>query len=189
MKTISRFLLVISCAAAHAADQPEPAVSVTYEHMGCLGFCPAYKVTISRDGTVVYKGGKNVALPDPANKQVPASQVAPLFQKIRDLNFMMIDGKADGREMPGNGDVMEWIAYDASSYSITVVQDGRAKKVGGSPGGAYVERDLPDLIIKVADIAAWVKPLNPLEGIRREELHNATVPPAAKAAQPASAPP
>jgi hypothetical protein len=188
MKTISLFLLVLLCAAVHAADQPEPAVSVTYERMGCLGFCPAYKVTISSDGTVVYEGGKNVALPEPANKRVPASQVAPLFQKIRDLNFMMIDGRADGREMRGNGDVIGGIAYDAASYSITVVQDGRSKKVGGSPGGPYVERDLPDLIIKVADIAAWVKSINPLEGIPREELYNVTISPTAKTAQPASAP-
>jgi hypothetical protein len=53
MKAISLFLWVLSFSAVHAADQPEPVGSVTYERIGCFGFCAAYKVTISSDGTVV----------------------------------------------------------------------------------------------------------------------------------------
>ncbi len=150
MKFFSLFLLALLGAGVHAADQSEPAASVTYERIGCLGFCPAYKVAIFSDGSVVYEGGRNVARSEPATKKVPPSQVAPLFQRIREMNFMGIDGSGDGRKMQANGDVIGGIAYDAPSYSITVAQGGRSKKVGGNPGGAYVERDLPDLIIKVA---------------------------------------
>ena len=168
--SVVAFVVTTGTAMAGESATSDVPSSVAYERVRCFGRCPSYKVTISSDGTVTYDGQGNVVLMGPATKKVPPSQVAPLFQKIRELNFMMLDGKSDGRKMKDNGDVFGPIPADFPSYFITVVQDGRSKKVGGVPGEPYVERDLPDLIIEVAGIAEWVKSTNPFEGRSPKEV-------------------
>ena len=155
--SVLAFVATAGVALAGESATSDVPSSVTYERVECFGRCPSYKVAISSDGTVTYNGGKNVVLTGPATKKVPPSQVAPLFQKIKELNFMMIDGTSDGRKMKENGDVIGPIPADFPSYFLTVAQDGRSKKVGGVPGEPYIERDLPDLIIEVTGIAEWVK--------------------------------
>ena len=186
--SVVAFVVTTGSAIAGESATSDVPSSVAYERVECFGRCPSYKVAISSDGTVKYNGGKNVVLIGPATKKVPPSQVAPLFQKIQELNFMMLDGKSDGRKMKENGDVIGPIPADFPSYFLTVVQDGRSKKVGGVPGEPYVERDLPDLIIEVAGVAEWVKSTNPFEGRAPKEMSTRPNSPASTATLPAPAP-
>ena len=172
-------------AGAALAEESVPSgipITVTLERIGCLGFCPAYTVSISSDGTVTFTGKAWVEKQGLATKKVPEAQLIPLFQRIRDINFWLIDGKSDGRKMQPNGDVIAGY-NDSPSYSVTVVEGGRSKQVQGFTGGKYAEGDLADLIDKVADIADWTK--RSLDALHIADLAEA----AAWPAQPPSAPP
>jgi hypothetical protein len=64
-----RFLMVSSMiltfalvAASQAPASKDQITEVTLERTGCFGYCPVYKVTVRRDGTISYKGREYVQL-------------------------------------------------------------------------------------------------------------------------------
>ena len=58
-------VLTLISALAAAAQTPSPAdqiTEVTLERTACFGSCPAYKVTLRRDGTIIYEGKRFVQM-------------------------------------------------------------------------------------------------------------------------------
>ncbi len=153
-------LACLALAGVAWAAEPAPAdlpASFTLVRAPCDDFCPGYTVSISSDGTVVFDGREWVTWQGLATKQVPVARLAPLLQKLRDINFWQIDGKGDGRVMLPNGTVTLTLPPNRPVYSVTVFQGDKSKQVQGITGGRYAEGDLPELIDQVADIADWIE--------------------------------
>jgi hypothetical protein len=198
----ARIWSLVACfALAGVAWAAEPAaaelpVSVTLVRAPCDDFCPGYTVSISSDGTVVFDGREWVTWQGVATKKVPATRLAPLLQKLRDINFWQIDGQGVGRVMLPNGTVTLALPPNRPVYSVTVFQGDKSKQLQGITGGRYAEGDLPEIIDQVADIADWIKRSNrrygdpasarvmPLSPTNRVPTVLPLPPPAAPAIQP-----
>lgn len=93
---VSSFLAVGGCASTRAsgpavddavASRPEALIQLRSD--GCdNGRCPVYGVSIFADGTVVYRGGANVAFIGQRRSKIAEANVATLVSAIEKMDFL-----------------------------------------------------------------------------------------------------
>jgi len=87
---------MIGCASTRAsgvavddalAGRPEALIQLRSE--GCnSGRCPVYGVAVYMDGSVVYRGGANVALVGQRQSKIPEANLAALLSTIEKMDFI-----------------------------------------------------------------------------------------------------
>lgn len=150
---LRRFFLAFLGAAALSACAPtttasEGPVMITLQRTVCFGFCPAYTVTISDDGTVVYRGDRFVNVTGEQRAQIPRDDVQALLRRFDQIGF---ENLRDTYRAP---------VTDLPTYTITLERNGRRKSVsdygGLSAGMPQAVRDLQVEIDRVANTGRWV---------------------------------
>lgn len=142
---------------ARAADDlaPSTITRVTLERTPCLGMCPSYTVTASRDGAVAFEGRDNVKLTGKHAGRVPAKDFDAIAAAVARVNFMLLNDTYMTAD-----DGCQEVHMDNPSIKITVQAGGRTKQVWYDLGckGAPPEKDiawLADTIDGKARSAQW----------------------------------
>lgn len=136
-----------ACAPVETPTNTDPTL-ITLQRTVCFGFCPAYTVSISGDGAVVYDGERFVNVQGEQRAQIPAADVQRLLERFDTIRF------DDMRE--------EYRAHvtDLPTTTITLTRNGRTKRLvdygGTSAGMPESVRQLQDEIDRVANTGRWV---------------------------------
>jgi len=86
-------MLLLGLAVSGQAQTPANDTKITLERWGCFGTCPAYTLSISGEGSVVYQGKAYVTSRGVHKGRVSQSNVQLLVQKFLDAKFFdMSDG-------------------------------------------------------------------------------------------------
>jgi hypothetical protein len=122
---------------------------VKLERSECLGFCPAYEVSIAADGRVTYVGRHFVGITGQQVRQADPTQLATLHAHIQAADFFALRDSyvAEITDLP--------------TYRVTVTIGGRTKtvedyvgaKVGMPPAVTAIENEIDS----VANSAQWVR--------------------------------
>lgn len=116
-RTLLCVLLVVLSGASFAQSSDELVdFSVTLERVGCLGKCPDYKVTISRNGAVLYEGHSFVHAKGEHRHTIPVAAVDQFVRTLRGEDFFHWN--------ENNG-----VCVDAPQIRITVRLNGQEKRV------------------------------------------------------------
>jgi len=126
------FLLFLTLAIpTFAQDKSNEDFSITLERIGCVGNCPDYKVTIHRDGSVLYEGRYGVRSEGLRKAAISPQAVQKLIWRLRRDNFFHWDEKKE-------------LCVDYPEVEITVDLNGQRKRV--------IEGcDTPGKVLKLAD--------------------------------------
>jgi hypothetical protein len=138
----------------HKAVTPFPDMSspldfsIRLSRSGCYGFCPAYSVTISGDGTVSYQGGRSVSIAGEHAARVSPETARQLLDDFRKANFFDVQS--------------EYRAHvtDNPVYRLEL-RVGTTRKtvtdyVGQWVGMPAAITQLEDAVDQAADSARWV---------------------------------
>jgi Domain of unknown function (DUF6438) len=125
---------------------------VTLERGVCFGACPAYSVTISGDGKVVYEGISFVDIVGAQQATIQADKVAVLLDRIESVDFFALD------------DEYLASATDLPSKTISLTMNGLTKQVLHYGGDCDADFDpappeiceIENLIDEVAGTQQWV---------------------------------
>jgi hypothetical protein len=91
------------------------------ERTECYGFCPAYRVEIRGDGTVVYDGRRFVRVTGKQTSRAPAEKVAALFEHFERAGFTAMDAE------------YTYPVTDNPTATLTFTVNGKAKSVRDYP--------------------------------------------------------
>jgi hypothetical protein len=138
--------LVSVCLTGVVPAQTNPATgdfSITLKREGCLGDCPDYEVSISRDGSIRYKGRAYVRFKGLRSRKVKPSEVQKLVARLREEDFFRWKEN-------------EMICVDYPVVHIIAKLEGKQKHVfeGCETPGKIL--DLADEIDRVAGTSRWV---------------------------------
>jgi hypothetical protein len=139
-----------SSAAADASPPPSN-LEITLERTVCYGLCPAYKVTLRGDGTVLYEGDKYVKVHGKATDNVPPADVAALAKEFADAGF-------DKLTVPDP--CSKGIATDNPTNRLTVVRGGNRRTVVHYLGNQCAPPELSvlaDAVDKTAHTDRWIR--------------------------------
>jgi len=137
------FLLLIVAAPTFAQDKPNDDFSITLERIGCLGSCPDYKVTIDRDGSVLYEGRYSVRAEGVRMTAISSQTVQKLIQRLRREDFFHWEEKKE-------------VCVDFPEVEITVNLSGQYKRVieGCNVPGKVLK--LADEVDRISGAKSWV---------------------------------
>src|SRR5438105_14393153 len=62
MASILILIAALACSAQTSSQDKDRITEVTLERTSCLGTCPDYKVTLRRDGAIIYEGRRFVQM-------------------------------------------------------------------------------------------------------------------------------
>lgn len=94
-------------------------VFFSLERTPCFGKCPAYTITVRRDGSATYVGRSNTEREGTYTGQVDQAIMVKLLDKAKSIGFFDMEDKYDGP------------VTDLPSTIIRVNADGKDKKVVG----------------------------------------------------------
>jgi hypothetical protein len=135
----------LSCEKAQPKPQPPPSdVVVKLERTPCFGGCPVYTVSIDRGGNVTYEGKQAVRVKGRQVERIQASRVAALLETAERIGFF--DFLDQYHSMP-----------DLPSTIVTIVRDGRSKRVVDYIGAPSELKDLEEQIDEIAGTKRWTR--------------------------------
>lgn len=122
-----------------------PAISLLrLERSSCLTRCPAFSVTIRRDGSFTYSGEDAVERLGEHRGRVERGELEQILRYLGEIDFMALSASYPSPYL------------DNSSSTITVVQDGRRKAITTSAGsGPATLWALEKLIDGLLESATW----------------------------------
>lgn len=122
-------------------------LQITLERTSCFGRCPAYKVEIHGDGSVVYTGISSVAVTGQHLDRISREALEQIVEAFRRANYFSLANEYVG------------CAVDCPLYRTSVSIDGQRKSVTDFGGKKVfmpdVVSDLEDSIDRIADTAKW----------------------------------
>jgi hypothetical protein len=124
--TILTLIIAVACSAQTARAQDKDQITeVTLERTACFGTCPAYKVTLRSDGTIIYEGREFVEMKGTYKGEVYA------FDRL--ARFILAQGFFNLK------DDYSINATDLPSAITSVVRGGKRKKVLDYGGAGPLE--------------------------------------------------
>jgi hypothetical protein len=125
---------------------------ITLERTVCFGACPAYHLTIYRDGRVVYEGKAFVAVEGTQTTQISAEQVAELVMAFETAGYFSLEEN------------YTVAATDLPTTITSITINGQSKRIshygiGGSSDLDSAPRELYELENKIDEIVnsnQWV---------------------------------
>lgn len=150
---LSLFWLALTYSGFSAAPRTADIDSITLERTSCYGTCPIYKVTLKRDGTVIYDGTQFVKVTGHQSRKIPSEQFQRLGREIQRIGFFSFKDKYSFKENPDGS--IEVITDQPTT--ITTVRAGKLRKrVENYYGGPTSLAELEKLIDKIAGSSAWI---------------------------------
>jgi hypothetical protein len=136
-------------AVAFPAKVDEATLEMELERTMCFGTCPAYRVTVRGDGTVLFDGEPNVYLPGHHTAHIAPEAVTELLEAFRAANFLSALPKYVGG----------WT--DNPTETLTLRMNGMTKTVvdyiGLDEGLPLAVKNLESAVDTVAGTERWVK--------------------------------
>jgi hypothetical protein len=126
-------------------------LEISLERTVCYGVCPAYKVTLRGDGTVLYDGDKFVKVHGKVTDHVAPADVEALAQAFADAGF-------DKLNVPDP--CSKGIATDNPTNRLTVVRGGKRRTVEHYLGNQCAPPELSklaDAVDKTAHTDRWIR--------------------------------
>lgn len=125
---------------------------VQMERTICFGTCPAYTLTIHKNGEVTFNGKEFVEYKEIATGEMSQEKLDNLIEKINDSPFM---------EMPSSPEC-ETQYTDMPSVFLTIKLDGKRNSLShyhGCKGFEHEEElyDLEEAIDSLAGVKKWIK--------------------------------
>ena len=122
-------------------------VAIALERSGCFGTCPSYSVTLSTEG-IEFVGGSYVVASGKHEDSIDPSEVRELAKRFAAADFYSMD------------DSYEASVTDNPTYNLSIVIDGRTKKVldyvGSWVGMPAVISDLERAVDEKARTTRWI---------------------------------
>lgn len=146
---ILAFGMLSGCQAPFPKVSEASKVEIRLTRGACFGWCPAYVVDITGDGSVTYEGFSSVAVSGQFQDRIAPAEVAALVGMFERADFFSLKD--------------EYIAdvTDSPFYSVSLTVDGRTKKVmdyvGKMAGMPVAVTELEDAIDRTAGTAKFVK--------------------------------
>ena len=149
---------------------PEPwdlkGVKIQLTRTGCLGTCPAYRVTIQGNGSVHFSGERYVRIPGEHDAQIAPARVRALVSQFEKAQFF-----AAGDKYIAN-------VTDNPTYTLTLTVGGKTKTVtdyvGEQVGMPLVITDLENAVDHAAGTERWIKGIQADTGLSAEAGSYAT---------------
>jgi len=147
-------LLPLVCGFAAAADAPRAntfsdvadwkSLVITHERLGCFGSCPAYRVEIHGDGTVLYKGTAFVTERGERRSTISVEMVQALVGRFRRADFFSLNA-------------VYAKPLDCEAAVTSIAFDGHFKSVENQCGASTLVSQLEGAIDRAANIESWIK--------------------------------
>ena len=155
MKSISKFLVVallaITVLAACKSKQANGGVdvpadfSLTIQHTGCRGNCPAYNIAVDAKGAATYEGRRAVEMMGKYTKTLGTATVTELVKAIKAANFWDFEAEYGGE------------VADVPGITTTVVLDGKTKVVKDIRNAPQPLKDMEAKLEELIGKEGWVK--------------------------------
>jgi hypothetical protein len=137
-------LLLATKVALLASDDTKKALAITIERTTCYGTCPAYKVTIHGDGSLLYEGRKDVRVVGTQESTISPEAVSKLAQAfLKDGYFELRDN------YPAS-------FTDGPTTYTSIAVAGRHKVVEDHGGAPEKLRELESEIDEIAGSKRWI---------------------------------
>ena len=124
-------------------------VKITLSRTGCYGSCPSYTVEIHGDGTVLYDGGRYVAITGSHRASISSDAVSQMVEAFRAADYFSLRDK------------YMWGATDLPTYTTSISIDGKTKEVvdyaGEAVGMPASVSKLEDAIDRLSGVERWTK--------------------------------
>jgi hypothetical protein len=115
------------------------AFELTLERTPCFGMCPAYRLTISGDGTMVWHGLANVTALGERHTRVAASRVVELSRALDRVRFFELD---DSGHLPNKPTcVRTGNSVSCSLSSVTICSDTSHAVISARRGAQHATVD------------------------------------------------
>ena len=153
MRNLAAACVLLAASLAHAdSSVPEKGavapVLASLQRSACYGRCPIYKVTVLRDGTVLWEGERFVKVTGKATAKLSAAALADLAKAFARADFFALQDKYE--------------SYDVTDHpsAITIFDDGKRKKTirhyHGDRSAPKVLDELEERIDEVVGAARWI---------------------------------
>ncbi len=128
--------------------------AVTFERTPCFGTCPVYRVNVTGDGSVSFRGINHVDSVGTFTTMISPSAVAELGRAFDDARYFELDSKY----VYGEANCREY-GTDASRILTSIAAAGRSKNIEHDLGCGNVPTRLADLYRKfdtIVGTARWI---------------------------------
>jgi hypothetical protein len=167
---VNRLLLVLLVIASFervaTGSQADDDLLITLERTTCLGTCPAYKLTIRGDGSVLYEGKKFVRITGTQQSSIDKAAMAELLKAFVDADYF---GLKDNYDSIQNPDGTETVVTDLPTTYTSLTLNGRVKKIEDYVGAPKQLEQLENRIDTMAGSKRWVA--IDAEGVNAEAIH------------------
>jgi hypothetical protein len=151
-RRLSVFWLAVTCSGIAAAPHAADIDSITLERTSCYGTCPIYKLTVKRDGAVIYDGTQCVKVTGHQLRKIPSEHFQQLVREIQRIGFFSLKDEYMSKHNP-DGSIE--VVTDLPT-TITTVRAGKLRKrVKNYYGGPESLAALEKLIDKIAGSLTW----------------------------------
>lgn len=166
MKLLAGCLLLLAClSCAHQRSVPVPAAtpdntapedfSLVYDQRGSFSAYPAYVLSISADGRVVFEEKEFTRVHGKAEGRVSKEQLRDIISAIGEANFFNLSAKLSAPECENK-------ATDATSHFWTISMRGRVQTINDTFGMVRCEpvkalRKMEDAVLSAVNIEQWIK--------------------------------
>ncbi len=165
-------LLTISCQ-THPAQGQYPktkdfelrGVVVTMDRDSCFGRCPVYSLLIHGNGTVVYRGFKNVRVKGKRTNQIPKKEVARLVNDFYAIDFFSLK---DGYTVIQNADGSTTFQTGLSGTTTTITIGSKTKSVYNLYGAPKALDELEREIDEISGSAKYVRAIRKMTAKKRQ---------------------
>lgn len=134
---------------------------IVLERSKCYGTCPVYKVTIYKDGSLLYKGIEYVKSKGEISSKITSEQVQKLVDEIKKAKYFTL------RNSYANSKDGCIAMYSDSFWTYTTIQINKKKKsvkhyLGCNSGGEKFDKELKRLtefenkIVDIIKIEQWI---------------------------------
>lgn len=171
VRTTSLTFALFMCGSfsAFAQEDIPKDFTVTLERTMCFGWCPAYSLSITADGTVKFTPEGTFAYridgatPSfPLKGRITTGQLAKIFSAVKEVNFFSLQDRYGSSGNHKRSSNCPEILTDSPTAFISVVANGRKNTVSHYLGcrGATILSDLvqfEDSIDKIAGSDQWIQ--------------------------------
>jgi hypothetical protein len=167
ISVLTSVVLVAGCLLAYSQQDIPKDLSITLERTRCFGWCPAYAVTITADGTMKFTPEGAFAIRGdgpmpslPITGRVTADRLNDLLAEFRQIKFFSLQRRYGSAEKSNTGPSCPEYSTDSSSADVTIVINGKRKTVShylGCGGASILDRlvVLEDKIDDLANTQQW----------------------------------
>ena len=124
-------------------------LEITLERTSCFGTCPAYKVEIHGDGSMVYTGTRFVAITGEHRDHISDEAVGQIVEAFRRADYFSLRDKYI-QSVTDNATYQTSISIGGHTKSVT-------NYVGEEVGMPQTVTDLENEIDHIADTAKWIR--------------------------------